>query len=194
MKPIARAEVLGIPKYEEIREPFRARVIAEKQHRRVAISDILSATFENRDTVLLQIEEMLRTERITNEAGILHEIETYNDLLPSAAQVSITLFVEIPDKALRDEMLAKLAGLERHIFFEVDGARFPSIGEREASQPDRTTAVHYLKFSLGDAANAVARGDANLAFVVDHPAHPVRTELSAATRRALAADALEPSA
>jgi hypothetical protein len=191
MKRIDRSEVLGIPKYEEIRERFRARIIAEKQHRRVQISDMLSATFENRDTVLLQIEEMLRTERITKEAGIAHEIETYNDLIPPAAHVSLTLFVEIPDQALRDEMLVKLAGLERSLFLEVNGNRLPAIGERTAGRDDRTTAVHYLKFALGDAAPAVASGSAKLALVVSHPAHEARAELSPATRRALADDLVE---
>ena len=54
--------------------------------------------FENHDTVLLQIQEMLRTERITAEAGILHELETYNELVPGPGELSATLFVEIADR------------------------------------------------------------------------------------------------
>ena len=30
MKPVARNEILGLAEYEGIREPFRARIIAEK--------------------------------------------------------------------------------------------------------------------------------------------------------------------
>lgn len=82
MKPIERGEVLGIAEYEKIREHFRERVIGEKKLRRVQLGPKATALFENRDTVLLQIQEMLRTERITREAAILHEIETYNQLLP----------------------------------------------------------------------------------------------------------------
>ena len=189
MNPIQRDEVLGVPKYEAIREQFRARVIAEKVHRRVQVSDMLSVTFENRDTVLLQIEEMLRTERITNEAGIQHEIDTYNELIPARGSLSITLFVEIPEKALRDEMLVKLAGLEKHVALEVDGKAFPAEGDREASRPDRTTAVHYLKFQLDDAAAArMATGKAEVALVVSHPAHQVRAVLTPPVRRSLAED------
>jgi hypothetical protein len=189
MKRIERNEVLGLGEYETIRERFRSRVIAEKTDRRVEVSDILSATFENRDTVLLQIQEMLRTERITSEPGILHEIETYNDLIPGEGQLSITLFVQIPDKALRDEMLVLLAGLEEHIAIEVGGARFAAHGKREAGREDRTTAVHYFKFDLdANARAAFTSGQGAVALVVSHPAHSVRKELSPAQRRSIAGD------
>src|SRR5688572_24580768 len=115
MRPIDRSEILPIGEYETIRERFRARVIAEKRPRRVRIGEHLSAVFENRDSVMLQIQEMLRTERITSEPGILHEIETYNELLPGKDELSLTLFVEIPAKELRDKMLVELAGLEDHV-------------------------------------------------------------------------------
>lgn len=189
MRPIQRNEVLGIGEYEDIRERFRARVIAEKRPRRVMISDHLSGTFENRDTVLLQIQEMLRTERITSESGVRHEIETYNDLLPSSAQLSMTLFVEIPERVLRDEMLVRLAGLERHVAVKVDGALFRARGGREDAREDRTTAVHYFKFDLSDAAiQSIRDGKAAASIVVDHPALSVDTPLSAPTLRALADD------
>jgi hypothetical protein len=32
--------------------------------------------------VQYQVQEMLRSERITSEAGIAHELDTYNELLP----------------------------------------------------------------------------------------------------------------
>src|SRR5690349_24506610 len=100
MRPIERSEVLPIGEYEAIRERFRARVITEKRPRRVRIGEHLSAVFENRDSVMLQIQEMLRTERITSEHAVMHEIETYNDLIPGSDELSVTLFVEIPSKEL----------------------------------------------------------------------------------------------
>src|SRR5690242_11995154 len=105
MRPIERSEILPIGEYETIRDRFRGRVIEEKRRRRVVLGERMSAVFENRDTVLLQIQEMLRTERISSPSGIEHEIETYNELLPGPGQLSVTLFVEIPDKAERDRTL-----------------------------------------------------------------------------------------
>ena len=146
--------------------------------------------FENRDSVLLQIQEMLRIERITAEPAIAHEIETYNDLLPGAGQLSLTVFVEIADKPTRDRMLVELAGLEDTVGVEVDGKVFPASGKR----PDgfvlgRTTAVHYLKATLdAGALAAVTGGTARVAVVVSHPQLQARAELPRATVAKLAED------
>ncbi len=137
-------------------------MIEEKRARRVKLGEHLSAVFENRDSVLLQIQEMLRTERITSESAIAHEIETYNALVPGAGELSLTLYVEIADKETRDRALVELAGLEDAISVEVDGARFPAWGPRPAGFVEGiTTAVHYLKATLDpEAIAAIASGKA----------------------------------
>ena len=70
MKPIERGEILGLAAYEQVREPFRTRVMAMKKRRRVQLGPRATVVFENRDTVLLQIQEMLRTERITRPGAV----------------------------------------------------------------------------------------------------------------------------
>jgi hypothetical protein len=190
MQPIQRNEIRPIGEYEAVRPHFRARVIAEKKARRVALGEHISVVFENRDSVLLQIQEMLRIERITGEPAIAHEIETYNDLLPGPGQVSLTLFVEIADKPTRDRMLVELAGLEDSVGVEVDGKVFPAAGKR----PDgfvlgRTTAVHYLKVTLdAGAIAAITAGTARTALVVNHPQLEARAELERAAVAKLAED------
>src|ERR1700712_1856324 len=149
MQPITRSEILPLGEYELVRPHFRARVIEEKRVGRVRIGEHMSATFENRDTVLLQIQEMLRTERITSEAAIAHELETYNDLIPAAGQLSCTLFIEIPERALRDRTLTELAGIGAAVQLEVDGVTFSAEQKLPAGhREDRTTAVHYFKVNL----------------------------------------------
>jgi hypothetical protein len=189
MRLIQRNEVLAIGEYEAIREHFRARVIEEKRPRRVRIGEHLTVVFENRDSVLLQIQEMLRTERITSESGILHEIETYNDLVPRDGQLSLTLFVEIPERALREKMLVDLAGLEDAIAIEVDGVAARATGKREGAVPDRTTAVHYLKVDLPVAAQAAIKArKARVAIAILHPRYFERVEVGRATLEKLAED------
>lgn len=189
MRPIDRNEVLGIGEYEAIRERFRSRIIEEKRPRRVRIGDHLTAVFENRDSVLFQIQEMLRTERITSESGILHEIETYNDLIPGEGQLSMTLFVEIPERALRDQMLVELVGLEDTVSIEVDGVAAPARGKREGSMEDRTTAVHYLKVDLpAEAQAAIKAKKATVSLLVAHPRYAVKAPLGRATLEKLAED------
>jgi len=190
MQLIQRNEILPLGEYEAIRPHFRARVIEEKRPRRARLGEHVSVTFENRDTVLLQIQEMLRTERITGEAAILHEIRTYNDLVPGADEISLIAFVEIPDKELRDRLLVELAGLEDTVAIEVDGARFAASGPRpDGYMAGRTTAVHYLKAKLTpEAAAALRAGTAKAALLVTHPRYSARAELGAAALAKLAED------
>lgn len=196
MRLVQRSEILPLGDYEAVRPRFRARVMAEKARRRARLGEHLSVLFENHDSVLLQVQEMLRTERITSEAGVAHELETYNELVPGPDELSLTLFVEIPDAALRERMLRELSLLEEHVWLEVDGARFAFVGEREGreARAQRTTAVHYLKAKLSpEAARALCGGVAEASLVVDHPAYPARAELSRDTLAALAEDLREPS-
>lgn len=190
MRAIERSEILGLGDYEMIRPHFRARVIAEKKPRRVELGEHIAAVFENRDSVLLQIQEMLRTERITAEPAILHEISTYNELVPGPRQLSVTMFVQIPDRALRDRLLVEWAGLEDALAVEVEGERFAAVGPRPAGWiAERTTAVHYLKATLSEAAvAAIVGGAAKAALVVEHPRLLLRAELGRATLAKLAED------
>ncbi|HRI66105.1 MAG TPA: DUF3501 family protein [Polyangium sp.] len=189
MRPIDRNEVLPIGDYEQIRTRFRTRVIEEKKRRRVAVGSHMSVIFENRDTVLLQIQEMLRAERITSESAIRHEIETYNDLLPGENELSMTLFIEISDAVLREQTLIDLQGLEEKVGLEVDGALFAATHPPHGVMPDRTTAVHYFKVKLSpEASKSIANKSVSVSVRVFHPLYDARAELSRAVLANLAED------
>jgi hypothetical protein len=192
MKPIDRNEVLGLADYEAIRERFRNRVIGEKKLRRVQLGPKASALFENRDTVLLQIQEMLRTERITRPAAVQHEIDTYNENVPGADELSCTVMFEINDKDERDGFLRAAAGIETHVWLVADGARVAGRAiQRDGILPDRATAVLYLKFALPKAIADALRSDAppsGVALEVDHEAYGVRAALRPETVAELGED------
>jgi hypothetical protein len=185
MKPIDRSEVLGLAEYEAVRERFRSRVIGEKKLRRVALGPKASALFENRDTVLLQIQEMLRTERITRPSAVQHEIDTYNENVPGADELSCTVMFEIAEKDERDAFLSAAAGIERDVWLVVGDARIRGHAtQRDGILPDRATAVLYLKFVLPKALADALRGDRpapELALAVDHPAYATRAVLGPQT-------------
>jgi len=197
MKLIERNEILGLAEYEAIRDQFRARVIAEKKARRVALGPNASCVFENRDTALMQIQEMLRTERITRPAAIDHEIETYNQLVPGDHELSATVMIEIDEKADRESFLVEARGLDRAFALIVDGARCHGKHDEARESPDRTTAVHYLKFPLQPAAEAALRdvlskkrkpADVTIELVVEHPRYSAKTVLPASLVQSLAED------
>lgn len=189
MKPIDRSEILSIGDYEPVRPRFRDRVIAEKKLRRARVGEHISVLFENRDTVLLQIQEMVRTERMTSEPAIAHEIETYNELIPGPHQLSLTLMIEIADKEQREKTLEEWAGLEKTVALEIDGRSFPVHGKFAGVIEGRTTAVHYFKVDLDDAAEKSVRAKtAKAAIVVSHPKVDLRAELPKETVARLAED------
>jgi hypothetical protein len=70
MQPLTRDDLYSLEQYAEVRSDFRARVMAHKKDRKVAIGDHATLYFEDRLTIQYQIQEMLRVERIFERAGI----------------------------------------------------------------------------------------------------------------------------
>ena len=189
MTLVSRGELLGLAEYEQIREPFRRRVMALKQARRVALGPNVTVLFENHDTALYQIQEMLRTERITAEKAISHELETYNELVPGPRELSATIFIEYPDRVQRERMLVALAGVESKFYLRVAGERLPAAGDTRGTDPTQTMAVQYVKFPLSESAERAFRaGSAELSLGVEHDAYRAEVVLSVATAESLRDD------
>jgi hypothetical protein len=196
MKLVERGEILGLADYEAVRERFRNRVIAEKKLRRVHLGPKATAVFENHDTMLMQIQEMLRTERITRAAAVQHEIDTYNELVPGPDELSATVMIEIVDKDERDAFLREAIGFEKHVWLSVAGARIQARPVDRGAPADRTTAVHYLKFPLPPPTakslrEATAATSPEVALEADHPAYGIRIVLPATTVASIAEDLRE---
>jgi hypothetical protein len=189
LRPVERAHLLELGAYEQVRPRFLARIIALKRRRRVALGSNATALFENHDTVLFQIQEMLRTERITQPSAIQHELDTYNALVPGERELSATIFLEYPDPAERERRLVELAGIESCFFVTAGGERCRAPGAPHGERRDRTTAVHYVRFPLGaQAVQAVRAARGPIEIGIDHPALPVGAELSVDTLASLAED------
>jgi hypothetical protein len=189
MTLVTRGEILGLAEYEQIREPYRRRIMALKQARRVALGTNITVLFENHDTALFQIQEMLRTERITAEKAILHELETYNELVPGPSELSATIFIEYPEREQREHMLVALAGVESAFYVRAAGERLPVVPDVRGTEVDRTMAVQYVKFPLSAAAKAaLATGNVELSLGVEHEAYRAEVVLSRDTQQSLADD------
>jgi hypothetical protein len=101
MRKVERAEVVDYVSYEEHRAEVRDAAMKAKGERRVHVGPHLTFLFENQQTIHYQIQEMTRAERMVKEADIVHEIETYNELLGGPGEVGCTLLVELDDPAAR---------------------------------------------------------------------------------------------
>ena len=86
MKKISPDEILGLADYERVRNRLRPLFIHEKERRRLHVGSHLTFIFENAQTEWYQIEEMIRSEKMTDREAIQHEIDTYNELIPAAGR------------------------------------------------------------------------------------------------------------
>jgi hypothetical protein len=191
MSKIERGSLLSLEAYARERHAFRARVIEHKKVRTVALGDHLTLIFEDELTVRYQVQEMLRIERIFEEAGIQEELEAYNPLVPDGSNLKATMMIEYPDVLERKRALSQLRGIEDRVWVQVgEGARLYAIADEdlERENEEKTSAVHFLRFEFDAAARAALAGGAGLTVGVDHPQYQARVALAPAVRAALAAD------
>jgi hypothetical protein len=115
---------------------------------------------------------MLRTERIFESEGIADELAAYNPLVPDGRNWKATLLIEFPDPDLRKVALEKLRGVEDRCWVRAgDLPRIFAIADEDLERENdtKTSAVHFLRFELGDADVARLKGGAALSVGIDHP-------------------------
>jgi len=191
MPRVERASLLSLEAYARERNAFRARVIEHKKRRTVPLGEHVTLIFEDELTVRYQIQEMLRIERIFEEAGIEDELEAYNPLVPDGSNLKATMMIEYPDVAERQRSLAKLKGVEDRVWVQVEGgARVYAIADEdlERENEEKTSAVHFLRFELDAAMRKDLRDGAQLRVGVDHPQYQAQVATPPTVRDALAGD------
>lgn len=193
MKKIEAADLKNLHEYELIRDDWRKDVIAVKARRRVLLGPTMSLVFENRLTVLNQVQEMCRAERIAKPEAVQAELDVYNELLPGPGEVAATLFVEIPKIEDVQPGLDRLIGMDdgKSIWLEVGGNRAYAQFLEGQGRQDRIAAVQYVRFPVGGGdgmRDALLNPSVPVAVVIDHPNYRARAEVSAETRRELAND------
>jgi hypothetical protein len=189
MRRVEPQEILDLTSYERIREDFVKEMIELKRPRRVNVGDKLCFIFENRETVIFQIQEMTRAERTVEEEAISAEVEVYNELVPGPNELSATLMIEIPDLARVRPELDRLVGIDEHVKLEIGDASITATFDDKQFEEDRISAVQYIRFPLGPELAARFRDSSvPVTLRVDHPNYAAGTPIEGVTRTSLAAD------
>ncbi len=189
MRKIIRSDVRGPRLYAGFREDLRKRAIDVKRARRIEVGPIVTLLFENRTTVLFQIEEMLRVEQIEDEVGTQHEIDTYNDLVPDPGELSASLFVGVTETAQIRPTLNRLVGIDEHVHLVIGETSIRATFETGRQEEERISAVQYIRFRLPEAAQAaLCKPGTPVRLRIDHPAYQHTTALEDTSRAALAQD------
>jgi hypothetical protein len=184
--------LLTLEAYAKARQDFRARVLVHKKNRSVALGEHVTLIFEDELTIRYQIQEMLRVERIFEEAGIRDELDAYNPLIPDGSNWKATMLIEYPDVAERQVKLALLRGIEDRVWARVAGHdRVYAIADEdmERANDEKTSAVHFLRIELTAPMIAALNADSDLAIGVEHPAYTAEIDkVPAAVKSSLSGD------
>ncbi len=192
MEKISREDLYSLEKYADIRPEFRAKVMAHKKNRTVQLGPNASFYFEDRLTMLYQIQEMLRTERIFEQEGIQEELDAYNPLIPDGCNWKATFMIEYTDVEERKRQLSKLIGIEDKAWMQVNGFErvYPIADEDlERETEHKTSSVHFVRFELSPEMVAAAKNGASIGIGIDHQHYAYDiAALNDNIRQALAAD------
>jgi len=169
---LTRGDLMPLERYHAERPAFRARVIAHKRARQVALGPHITLMFEDALTIQYQIQEMLRVERIFEAEGINEELAAYTPLIPDGDNWKATMLIEYEDVEERRVALERLVDVEHRVWVAVDGKeKVFAIADEDLdrSRDNKTAAVHFLRFQLKAEQIAALKGGARLSFGVDHP-------------------------
>ncbi len=191
-RKLTLADIADVRAYERERDVFRATVMETKRRRRLSFGTIITLMFENRETMLLQVQEMARVEKLTTDEEIQVELDTYNPMIPEPGQLTATVFLELTSDDQLREWLPKLVGIERSFAIVLpNGDRVRSITEEahagQLTREEVTAAVHYIRFEFDqEQVDSFTAGPVRID--IEHPDYLEAVELSDSTHRELLSD------
>jgi len=188
---IDRGDLLDLPAYDKVRAERRKQIAEIKRHRRIAVGPHATFHFECYETMLYQIQEMLRAERGGDEQ-LKEELAAYDPMVPKGSELVATVMFEIEDPVIRDRFLSGLGGVENHIFIEVAGAKVMARPEKDlerTKESGKTSSVHFLHFDLDkDQAAKFKVAGTRVLVGIEHPNYGHVAILNEEARKELASD------
>lgn len=179
MRKIQITDIVDIAEYERRRNEVRPKIMQDKNKRRIHVGPKATYLFETFDTMLYQVQEMMRAERIVDEKGIMGELNAYNELIPEKNELSASLLIEIENEQQRKEFLSKIVDLPKHTFIGIEGKKiFADFDPRQGSE-DKLSSVQYIKFKLNDElASIFNKPNSKIVLGFDHPFYTHEYELN----------------
>ena len=188
---ITRKDLMSLEQYAVKRPAFRQQVLQHKKNRQVALGPNTTLYFEDRLTLLYQIQEMLRIEKVFEADGINEELEAYNPMIPSGRNFKATFMIEYTDADMRAAQLEKMVGIEDLVWMLVEGYdKVWSISDEdlERSNETKTSAVHFMRFEMSDDMAEALEAGANWSIGVQHPVYTYEYKVEGDTRECLLND------
>lgn len=185
-------DLMSLEDYSRARAEFRKKSISHKRLRTVHVGPHVTLLFEDRLTMQYQLQEVLRVEKIFEQADITEELSAYNPLIPDGSNWKATMLIEYEDEQERRRELNRLTDIEDKVWVQVaDGNRVYAIADEdmERERGEKTSSVHFLRFELDAEMVQEAKSGAAISVGVEHPNYEYANQpIGEDARAALLAD------
>ena len=188
---IEKSDILSRDEYKSKRKRLREEMVLRKKFRRVDIGPYVTMYFENKDTIIHQINEMVYIED-GGEEQIDDEILAYKSLVPNGQELIATVMIEIDSPIKRAEFLAKMGGFEEKISIKIGDKVIKGNAELDG---DRTTAdgkassVQFVHFEFEEEAIQIIKNHMeNVSISINHPNYKHSSILNIDTVKELVKD------
>ena len=168
---IEESDIYTREEYKNKRKSLREKMVLRKKFRRIDIGPYVTIYFENKATIIHQINEMVYIENGGTEQ-IKDEILAYKSLVPDGKELVATVMVEIDSPIKRAEFLANMGGFEETIHIKIKDKLI--IGKAELDG-DRTTAagkassVQFVHFEFDEESiNYFKENKENITISINH--------------------------
>jgi hypothetical protein len=190
LKKIELKDIIPYNDYLKVRKEFQQKIIKLKKNRRVQVGDNITFVFENRETVLYQIQEMIRLEKMTDEKLIQQEIDVFNKLIPDENELCATILIEIFERQFIKPILNSLVGIQDNkIFLKFADESITPIFIDENLPDGRISAVLYARFKFNSNQVEKFLNPKNLVSIeINHPNYKAETIIPENVRLSLMED------
>jgi len=190
-REIQKQDIMPLDVYIKNRKELRKNIVSFKKDRRIALGPYATFYFENYETMLAQVQEMLYIEKGGDEQ-LKDELEAYNPLIPNGKELTATLMFEIDNPFSRSAFLSKVGGIEEKVFIKIDGEIAKAVPEKDVdrtSADGKASSVQFIHFELTDKQIQKFKSkNIDIELGIDHKDYSHTTKLSLENINSLSAD------
>jgi len=190
-REIQKQDIMPLDVYIKNRKELRKNIVSFKKDRRIALGPYATFYFENYETMLAQVQEMLYIEKGGDEQ-LKDELEAYNPLIPNGKELTATLMFEIDNPVSRSAFLSKVGGIEEKVFIKIDGEIAKAVPEKDVdrtSADGKASSVQFIHFELTDKQIQKFKSkNIDIELGIDHKEYSHTTKLSLENINSLSAD------
>ena len=190
-KIIEKKDLVPYDVYEKNRKKIRKELVEFKKNRRIPLGPHATFYFENFDTMLAQIQEMLHIEK-GGDAQLKDELSAYNPLIPKGNELVTTLMFEIDNPEIRADFLGKVGGIEEKVFIQIANEKINGNPEKDidrTSEEGKASSVQFLHFKFSDVQIDKFKNSENSVIIgIDHNLYDYTIKISDQIRNELAKD------